>query len=420
MAAKAARQAQDAKNSSAGAAVAVEEPVNIQGWVPIEDEPNTDRLDACLSDEDAAGRSIGRIYNRYTYCALFSFSMEYWEIDSKGVPVELEGTTKATLRVFGQGDAKDRRVRIWSQIKKDSVDYDWGPWDNIFTAPNVPLTLMASCAQEDTPVCGTSPSGYTLPWATWDNNPIWADWDIYNNDPASEGRDKISYNQWYVEAFTDNEEYKTINPARTAARLVRCDSADYMNQGSAKYPKACVFSEVTPYLTYGRGSAHDGVAEHLDLAFSNPNSTYPLLAAPNVPAPRDKKFPGQYNPDNANAPGLHRITAKLHKDAYNENKYHKDGACFKTGRYKDLYQDTGLPGGTNPGEDCDEYPFRSTLEGASSTDWDFSVKSVNKKQNQVAGGMLRKYYVDDRILAWDAGLDNPKVSNDRFYMKITR
>ncbi|MGW6063229.1 hypothetical protein [Streptomyces sp. NPDC055189] len=66
-------------------------------------------------------------------------------------------------------------------------------------------------------------------------------------------------------------------------------------------------------------------------------STYPLLAAPGVPALRDKKFPGKYSPGNATAPGLHRITAKLHKNAYNENLYHKNGACFKTGRYKDLY-----------------------------------------------------------------------------------
>ncbi|MGV9732410.1 NucA/NucB deoxyribonuclease domain-containing protein, partial [Streptomyces albogriseolus] len=31
------------------------------------------------------------------------------------------------------------------------------------------------------------------------------------------------------------------------------------------------------------------------------------------------------------------------------------------------------------GEQCDEYPFASTLEGAGKASWDFSVKSVSAK-----------------------------------------
>ncbi|MEU0619220.1 hypothetical protein ABZ476_19565 [Streptomyces albogriseolus] len=62
-----------------------------------------------------------------------------------------------------------------------------------------------------------------------DGMPIWANWDIHNREQNSEGRDKISYNQWYVEAFTDNEEYTTLNRAETPPRLMRCDSATYFN-----------------------------------------------------------------------------------------------------------------------------------------------------------------------------------------------
>ena len=46
------------------------------------------------------------------------------------------------------------------------------------------------------------------------------------------------------------------------------------------------------------------------------------------------------------------------------------------------------------------------------------MKSVSAKDNRVAGGMLRECYVDDRMLAWDEGLDRPSETNDRFYMKI--
>jgi hypothetical protein len=412
----AADNARQAARSPRAAADPIPTPEHHRGWVPIGEMPNEDRLNACF-DGDAADKGIGRVYNRFTYCARWNLQVEYWEIDSKGVPVEKEGTTSAVWRVFGQGDAKDRRVRIFSQIEKDSVDYDWGPIDNIFVAPGVPLSLMGQCSQ-DSDVCGAGPGSYTMPWATWDNNPIWANWDIYNREQNTEGRDKISYNQWYVEAFTDNEEYTTLNKAETPPRLVRCDSATYFNKGKAKYPKACIFSEVTPHLTYTRGTTHHAVAEHLYIAFNQPRSTYPLLAPPGQPWPRDKKIPGKYDPANPDAPGLHRITKKLHPDETKANKDHKDGACFKTGPERDQYRDTGLPNGTNPGEQCDEYPFASTLEGAGNASWDFSVKSVPAKDNRVAGGMLREYYVDDRMLAWDKGLDRPSETNDRFYMKI--
>jgi hypothetical protein len=75
-----------------------------------------------------------------------------------------------------------------------------------------------------------------------------------------------------------------------------------------------------------------------------------------------------------------------------------------------------LPNGTGEGEECDEYPFASTLEGAGNKDWDFSVKPVNKTQNKVAGGLLRKFVLDDRVIAWDDSLD--KDANDHYYVEI--
>ncbi|MEN8651592.1 hypothetical protein ABCR94_13395 [Streptomyces sp. 21So2-11] len=46
------------------------------------------------------------------------------------------------------------------------------------------------------------------------------------------------------------------------------------------------------------------------------------------------------------------------------------------------------------------------------------MKAVSATDNRVAGGMLRKYYVNDRILAWDATLTRPDRTNDRFYIRI--
>ncbi|MDJ1645425.1 NucA/NucB deoxyribonuclease domain-containing protein [Streptomyces pakalii] len=383
---------------------------------PIEDKPNSALLEECFN-AGGADTGIGRVHNRFTYCARVSIEAEYWSIDSKGVPIEKEGDTTAKLELFAQGDDKDRRTRIFSQIQKDSVDYDWGPIDNIFVAPNVPLSLLGQCLQ-DTEVCHATRGSYTLPWTVWDNNPEWAYWDVYNHEETTEGRDKISYNQWAVEFFTENAEYKTFQRGRTAPRLARCDSASYFNFGTARYPKACVFSEVTPYLTYTLGSDHHAVAEHIDTAQNRAHSTYPLLAPPGVPWPRAKNIPGKYIPGNPDAPGLHRITKRLHPTEYKSNSDHKDGACYKTGPERNTYLDTGLPNRPPQGEQCDEYPFASTLEGAGNPTYDFSVKSIPARDNRVAGGMLRKYYVDDRILAWDAGLPRPDTTNDRFYVHI--
>lgn len=74
----------------------------------------------------------------------------------------------------------------------------------------------------------------------------------------------------------------------------------------------------------------------------------------------------------------------------------------------------GLSNGANPGEQRGECPCTSILEGAGNASWDFSVKSVPAKGNRVAGGMLREYYVDERMLAWDKGLDRPSETDDRF------
>ena len=201
--------------------------------------------------------------------------------------------------------------------------------------------------------------------------------------------------------------------------MLRCDSADYFQQGSATYPKACVFSEVIPHLTYTLDSDIRSVAFHIFTAQHHPNLTYPLLVPFGVPMPRDKRIPGQYIAGDPDAPGLHRITPTLHPGEYKANGEHKDGACYKRGPHRDEYFDTGLPvPPRTPDEQCDEYPFASTLEGAAHPYWDFSVKAVPQPDNSIAGARLANYYVDDRILAWDPGLDRPDETNDRFYVEI--
>jgi hypothetical protein len=383
---------------------------------PIGEQPDAGQAEECF-DGSGVETSVGRIHNRFTYCQRIGVVAEYWEIDNKGIPIEKEGTTTATLEVISQGDNVNRRVRAFARIQEGSVDYDWGPIDNILVAPDVPLSIIGQCSQ-DNRVCHATRGAATMPWVVWDHNDDWFYWDVYNHEEASEGRDKISFNRWFVELFTEDGEYHTIKRGRTNPRLVRCDSADYFRQGLAHYPKACVFSEVTPRLTYRLDSDHRSVAFHIFTAQHHPNNTYPLLVPFGVPNPRDKRIPGRYVADDPEAPGLHRITETLHPAEYLANRQHKDGACFKTGPLRDEYFDTGLPNPPGPGEQCDEYPFASTLEGAGNPFWDFSVKAVPQPDNSKAGALLSNYYINDRILAWDPELDRPDETNDRFYVHI--
>ncbi|MEV0623899.1 DNRLRE domain-containing protein [Nonomuraea sp. NPDC050404] len=61
-----------------------------------------------------------------------------------------------------------------------------------------------------------------------------------------------------------------------------------------------------------------------------------------------------------------------------EEKYTAPGA-----RWKDL--------------NCDEYPFAATLEGAASTEWDFSIRALNAKQNRDQGNALKRFYAEFRV-----------------------
>jgi hypothetical protein len=186
---------------------------------------------------------------------------------------------------------------------------------------------------------------------------------------------------------------------------VRCDSATHFTCR----PETCIYLEAIPRLEYSTtADSPQGIAQHIKDAFANPNATYPTSQC-------SKVIPGMYDGTYAGM-GLHRLTSTLHQAQMDANESQKNAACSQTGDYAT----TGLPYTLQPktGQDCDEYPFRSTLEGAASPDWDFSVRAVDSTQNRSAGGSLSAFYESDRVLAWDANLPTPYDTNDQFYVQI--
>lgn len=348
------------------------------------------------------------VIDRFTACGRTKLIAKYYEVDSKTGAREYMGTNTGIVQLYTQQYNIDRSTRMFAKMQKDSVTYDWGWWDNIWTAPGVDLTVIGNCFG-NTLSCSATGSPITLTWENWNSIDTWYNWNAYSKATYGVGRDKLGAHGTHVEFYTDTGDYSSESRASLSRRLVRCDSATYIY---ADWQQGCVFLETIPRIMYSRAadSPHKGVADHIYKAQNQPDSTYPTSAA-------SKSIPGKYVAGDYYAAGLHRLHENFHLTTMNANTSHKDQACTSTGEYST----TGLPLSLRPEpgvEDCDEYPFRSTLEGAASQAWDFSVYPVDLSQNRSAGNTLMNYVRNHRILAWDDTLPDPANSNDRYYVQI--
>ncbi|NUK24040.1 NucA/NucB deoxyribonuclease domain-containing protein [Streptomyces lunaelactis] len=158
----------------------------------------------------------------------------------------------------------------------------------------------------------------------------------------------------------------------------RHDSAAYLAQYGTQ---GAIFWGVMPSFYYSRLDASvKAVAEHVFDALHAPQLTYPQKT--------DKDIPGNIwsgdQPIHRNFPGFNAASA----DVAAKNRSAKDRAC------------AGLA--SKPGQQCDEFPFASTKEGAGKGDGNFSVRYVPQPDNSTAGARLSAWYGQDRILDGDA------------------
>ncbi|GAA0629083.1 NucA/NucB deoxyribonuclease domain-containing protein [Streptomyces crystallinus] len=171
---------------------------------------------------------------------------------------------------------------------------------------------------------------------------------------------------------------------------LRWDKAPYLpnsNTGAASlaYQTPLVYSAAD-------GAPERGVARHIEKVFTNPGSTVPPSAT--------KKVPGQTPGDPLSR--LYNDT-KRREANYNKSRYN----CLKY--FGDDYAKNG--------DECDEYPFQSTYQGAAAGDYDphqlpnnFSVMPVPGPENGAAGNLLLDFYNKNRVV------DGP---DDGFWVQIT-
>ncbi|MGW5261617.1 DNRLRE domain-containing protein [Microbispora sp. NPDC004025] len=213
-------------------------------------------------------------------------------------------------------------------------------------------------------------------------------WMVYN-DPVHAGDwDKIAVSAWG----------KPENDKSAGAPTVRCDSLS-MGAKTATYRGGCVFYGSSRVYEMSRLDLDNGaVARHIELAYTRPQDTVPFKTD------GPKHFPGKWPSGEA----LSRITSK--DPRYKANQDAKDEVCeeFFDDRPRKL---TGEKDKTK-WEQCDEFPFASTKQGAAFVHdrygaKNFSVKNILGSQNTSAGRHLNIFYARYRVLA-----------NDKFWVNI--
>ncbi|WP_406346730.1 NucA/NucB deoxyribonuclease domain-containing protein [Streptomyces sp. NBC_00648] len=146
--------------------------------------------------------------------------------------------------------------------------------------------------------------------------------------------------------------------------------------------KGAIFDRTVPWFSYDRSDqAVTEVAGHIFVALHAPTLTYPRKFDKDIPG---NIWNGEWKPLHRNYPKFDAAS----EDVTKRNKAANDRAC------------AGLT--HDPGEQCDEFPFASTKEGAGKGDGSFSVRYVRQTDNSTAGARLSIWYGKDRILDGDA------------------
>lgn len=347
------------------------------------DEPPAQDSGQCLG-RDAAASAGGETFNRWLWCKKGRIGVQYFKIIN-GRPV-YQGTSSVEYHAVTLGNGQQRAVRTYFQAQYDSVEYDgWSLYDRWFTAPGLKMYIVSDCAQGYDQCFGTG-SGVEHTFDEWDYHREWLYWDIYSKEEASTATDKVLFHQWHFRFGGSGGGY-VVTDATTPDRTIRCDSANYFSQFGVDYPKACVNYEVVPHLQYRIGDTRvESVARHIREAQDTPLKMYP------IELDHTKVIPGKYAAARDDR-GLHRLPEGDVTVRANEEM--KNAACNRRPPYNEW---TGMPPYDTATKDCDEYPFQSTDEGASSVTWDFSVRAVPFSENRAAGGLLTWYYFSDRIL----------------------
>ncbi|WP_316521110.1 NucA/NucB deoxyribonuclease domain-containing protein [Kitasatospora brasiliensis] len=309
----------------------------------------------------------------------FNFCRHYYSKEILyGIAGEVLGTLDWRVTEVGRGQSGAREAFISAEL----AEFKTSGYFNDSSRLTIYLGTNAKQGQNACQAVGaTNPITNTV--AQWKANGLLG-WSIISDHTLGAGDEEVVNCMWsiynraapYLEMWT--------NWASPPYQDLRFDSAYYLPQKTG-----VIFSRVIPVMQYSQTDPLvKDVAEHLYTAFTNPNSTLPAQAN------GSKVIPGNIK---ATPPSLitrlYRGANLIADQAYRDNRAAVEKACAP------------LP--HKPDEECDEFPFASTWEGAGRGDGNFSVRYVDGTQNGKAGTQLSTWYGSDRIL-----------HNDKFGVEI--
>jgi hypothetical protein len=326
-------------------------------------------FDECI--DHLQGKGGKWIKNHYASCQIVTVKQD---------PLfPLQGPLLFRLTILGHGSYGERKVSYEYQIDDikhgyEGIPGDTGWWENA----DISVDLLCN-GTSNNPDCIGDQGPTTRSVSEWRENPRATEAFTSNEPPPTlENVERVSY--------MDIRPKVTLNPpglfqprsTEGFTQKVRADSADYMLR-----KKAAIFAEATPVFYYQESDPYfdimDPAFEHHKQAMTDPQKTFP---------PREgKKIPGQSAP-------LTRLYPQLDPVQAGRNKYTKDIACADL--RKTLPEDP-----RQKGEQCDEFPFASTYEGAGKGDGNFSVRYIPGDANNAHGRWLNAWYSYDRILHKD-------------------
>ncbi|WP_162834397.1 NucA/NucB deoxyribonuclease domain-containing protein [Amycolatopsis circi] len=318
-------------------------------------------LNLCKNDPRSES-AAGHVFHRLFWCQRFGLKARAY----RGTTLSGEVTLKWIAAAVG--NYKIRTNTFW--LQPTFAGDNWGDYGNALTTQ---LTVGPVCAAIGDPGCSTNYGPLTLPLEDWQRHVgigQWTSWNIDSDETKSTALDKVSNHKWHITTGVHTPEPGNEWTADSPDNGMRCDSAPYFRYD----PKSCISSDVIPWLPVYSGLLPE-YAAHLRQALDAPDTTFP-------PEPHPKLIPGKYFYGDSTKPGLHRIP----EGETGPNRAEKDKACPK------------IPTPHDPDEQCDEYPFASTMEGAASPVWDFSVKYIDGRQNGRGGNDLQALYQSSRIL----------------------
>ncbi|GAB2983106.1 hypothetical protein GCM10027184_37810 [Saccharothrix stipae] len=319
-----------------------------------EAEPPADLLAQCL-DSDLAGAPGGRVMFRHFWCQQNTVHGVYLYNGKE------EGSFTLEYRAAAVANPFTRQVHYFFHGDDYEADGSFSGWST--------LGLKLECVVL-TAGCSVDREWVTMDVGDWDDGE-WVNWNITSDENvATQQPEKVLRNIFTVTGTARDDFGRVVNLTSVTRPGIRCDSASYF----PNEPKACVFTDVIPFLGYQYGRGYDEVVTHIKTAHEQPGSTHPAKAG--------KVVPGYYG-GIPGSPGLNRVP--YGGAIWTANGVAKDAACATLPPKQD-------------GQQCDEFPFATTRQGAGLGDGNFSVKYVNGSQNGSAGGALTAYYRWDRIL----------------------